>query len=185
MLVLLDRDGVLVKENEKLIASPEDIELLPYVGEAMALLRGAGFKTALVTNQSIVGRGIITDPQLKHIHQALREHIARAGGSLDTILYAPDAPENPGPRRKPKPGMLIEAMQKYHARPEHTPMIGDALRDLEAAAAAGCPRYLVRTGKGAQTLADQLPDHVLPVVVCDDMLDAARKIIHNPIFSSR
>ncbi len=185
MLVLLDRDGVLVKDREDFIKSPEEMELLPFAGEALALLRGAGFKTALVTNQSVVGRGIITEAQLKHIHQVLRERIARDGGSLDTILYAPDTPDKAGPRRKPKPGMLIEAMQKYHARPEHTPMVGDALRDLEAAAAAGCPRYLVQTGKGAQTLAARLPDHVAPVVICDDILDAARKIIHNPLFTAR
>jgi len=76
--------------------------------------------------------------------------------------------------------MLREALQQFGALPGQTPFIGDALRDLQAAAAAGCPRYLVRTGKGATTEAAGLPDSVNPVLVFHDLYDAALHIIANP-----
>lgn len=173
----MDRDGVLNIDRPDSVKSPGEFELLPRAGEAVARLNQAGVKVAVVTNQSIVGRGIISEEMLTRIHETMRDALARAGARIDTLLIAPDAPGGHSTRRKPAPGMLREALAHHRAEAATSPMIGDALRDLEAAAAAGCPRILVRTGKGAATQATGLPDAVLPVAVRDDLWAAVDAIL--------
>lgn len=171
-LVLIDRDGVLNADRPDGVRSPGELRMIPRAGEAVARLNRAGVRVAVVTNQSVVGRGVIDAATLEHIHNRLRDELARSGARLDAIFVAPDDPERPTDRRKPGPGMLREALARFGEPAATTPMIGDALRDLEAAAAAGCPRVLVRTGKGSATQAAGIPDHVLPVAVHDDLMAA-------------
>ncbi len=168
-LALLDRDGVLNQDRPDSVKSPGDLVMLPRAAAAVARLNDAGVAVAVVTNQSIVGRGTIDQPTLARIHDRLRSELAREGARLDAILVAPDPPGSPGPRRKPGSEMLDEALRRFGADASATPMIGDALSDLEAAAAAGCRRVLVRTGKGRATQAAGLPEHVLPVAVYEDL----------------
>ncbi len=171
-LVMLDRDGVLNEDRAEGVLRPDDLIMLPRAAEAVARLNAAGAKVAVVTNQSAVGRGVIDEAMLERINARLHLALAAAGAYLDALLVAPDAPEAATERRKPGPGMLREALAAFDAVPEDSPMIGDALRDLEAAAAASCPRVLVRTGKGARTEAEGLPEGVRPVAVRDDLWDA-------------
>jgi D-glycero-D-manno-heptose 1,7-bisphosphate phosphatase len=114
---------------------------------------------------------------LERIHDRLREELALTQARLDLILVAPDAPERAGPRRKPGPGMIEEALARFRVLPAEAPVIGDALSDLQAAAAAGCPRLLVRTGKGAATQAAGIPGAVLPVAVYDDLAAAVTALL--------
>ncbi len=177
----MDRDGVLNIDRPDSVKSPGEFELLPRAGEAVARLNQAGIKVAVVTNQSVVGRGIITEDMLARIHETMRGELARAGARIDMLLVAPDAPGGHSERRKPAPGMLREALTRFAAPAGESPMIGDALGDLEAAAAAGCKRILVRTGKGAATQAAGLPEAVLPVAVREDLWDAVETILaENP-----
>lgn len=177
MLVLLDRDGVLNRDRHDSVTTPENLEILPGAPEALALFARAGWHVAIVTNQSIVGRGIISEAMLERIHLLLRTRLTALGGTIDHIFTCTDAPDAATWRRKPKPGMLQEALALFGVEAARTPMVGDALTDLEAAAAAGCPRYLVRTGKGAQIDAGRLPASLQPVTVCLDILDAAHRIV--------
>ncbi len=176
-LVLLDRDGVLVKDRPDYVKHPGELVLLPGVGEALARLNRAGVPVALVTNQSVVGRGIINESMLHRIHDHLRSQLHREGAFLDAIYYATDSPDAAGPRRKPNPGMLKEALARFAAEPRTTPMVGDTLGDLEAAAAAGCQRILVRTGKGATTQAAGLPERVLPVAIYENLAEAVDALL--------
>ena len=171
-LVLLDRDGVLNENRTDYVKHPGELVMLPGAGKAVARLNQANIRVALVTNQAVVGRKIIDTAMLHHIHNHLRDELHKDGASLDAIFYCTDPPNAPGPRRKPNPGMLTEALQKFSAAPKTTPMIGDALRDLEAAAAVHCPRILVRTGMGAATQAAKLPKHVLPVAIYENLSEA-------------
>lgn len=171
-LVLLDRDGVLNVDRPDSVRHPDELVLLPGAAAAVGRLTRAGVLTALCTNQSIVGRGVIDATMLDRIHAKLAEALAREGGRLDHIFVAPDAPDAATRRRKPGPGMIEDALAAVGAGAADTPFIGDALRDLQAAAAAGCPRHLVRTGKGAATLAAGLPDEVDPVQVHEDLAAA-------------
>src|SRR5262249_11121162 len=95
----------------------------------------------------------------------------------DAWFICTDHPDRATRRRKPGPGMLEEALAQFKAVPSDTPMIGDNLRDLEAAAAVGCPRHLVRTGHGAKAQAEGIPPAVLPVRVHDDLAAAVTALL--------
>ncbi len=150
-LVLLDRDGVLNQDRDDYIKSPDELVLLPGAVAAVARLNRAGLKVAVVTNQSVVGRGIIAPAQLDEIHAALAARLAAGGAALDALFFAPDAPERATARRKPGPGMLLEAMARFSVAPADTMMIGDQPTDADAAERAGVAFILVRTGKGRAT----------------------------------
>ena len=176
-IAILDRDGVLNEDLPEGVRSPGDLRILPGAAEAVARLNRAGVPVILATNQSAIGRGTMAAAMLERIHDRLREELALTQARLDLILVAPDAPERAGPRRKPAPGMIEEALACFHVLPAEAPVIGDALSDLQAAAAAGCPRLLVRTGKGAATQAAGIPGAVLPVAVYDDLAAAVTALL--------
>lgn len=176
-MVLLDRDGVLSEDRADSVKHPDELVLLPGAAEAVARLNRAGVRAVVVTNQSVVGRGLIDERMLERIHDKLHAELARAGAHLDAVIVCPDHPDRPTVRRKPGPGMLREALARFRAAPAEAPMVGDSLADLEAAAALGCPRVLVRTGKGAATEAKGLPAHVRPVSVYDDLARAVDALL--------
>ncbi len=177
MLVLLDRDGVINRDAKIGILRLEDFHLLPHVPEAIALLTKAGCRIAICTNQSAIGRGQLSVETLDAMHEMLQQQVQKFGGHIDLFLHAPDIPEKPTERRKPGPGMLHEAIATFGADPARTPMVGDMLRDMEAAHAAGCPRILVRSGKGAHTLESGIPPALQPVTVVADLMQAVEHIL--------
>lgn len=168
-LVLMDRDGVLVEEVPNYVKHPGELALIPGAAAALAKLNQAGHRVALVTNQSVVGRGIIPVSMLERIHEHLRELLGREGASLDAIFFCADAPWAATDRRKPGPGMLREAIARFRADTVTTPMVGDSLGDMQAAKAAGCRRVLLRTGHGAKTQAAGLPPELSPIEVHADL----------------
>jgi D-glycero-D-manno-heptose 1,7-bisphosphate phosphatase len=176
-LVLLDRDGVINADSPTGVLAFEEFKFLPRAIEAIVRLTQAGFTIAVCTNQAAIGRGKTTHEIVAQVHGFLREKVEEAGGKIDAIYYAPDHPDSPSTRRKPAPGMLLEAMIDLGGAPARTPFVGDMVRDLQAGHAAGCPRILVRTGKGAKLERDGIPEYLQPVLVCDDLYDAADHII--------
>jgi D-glycero-D-manno-heptose 1,7-bisphosphate phosphatase len=176
-VVLLDRDGVLNEDRADYVKNPGELVLIPGVGEAIAKLNGAGLRIAIVSNQSAVGRGIISQGMLDEINARLLSELRKAGAKIDLFLVCTDAPGQPSQRRKPAPGMLREALTHFRAQPLDAVMIGDQVSDLLAAKAAGCARFLVRTGKGAQTQAAGLPADVLPVAVYNSLMEAAVSLV--------
>ena len=180
MLVMLDRDGVLNHDRPDHVRNPGELVMIAGAADAVARLNVAGHKVAVVTNQSGVGQGFITPEMLQRIHEHLNEALARAGAHLDLLLQCTDPPGAPSARRKPAPGMLREALAHFRTAPQEAVMIGDALRDLEAATAAGVKRVLVRTGKGALTQAQGIPGHILPVSVYDDLPKAVDALLSPP-----
>jgi len=179
-LVLLDRDGVLNADRPDSVKSPVELVLLPGAAGAVRRLNEAGRLVAVCTNQGVVGRGIIDEAMLARIHEKLRAELAREGARLDALIHCSDHPRQAGPRRKPAPGMLREAMARFRLPPAETVMIGDGLADLEAAAAAGCQRILVRSGKGRATQAAGLPAHLLPVAVHEDLAGVVAALLDGP-----
>ncbi len=171
-LLLLDRDGVLNEERPGSVKSPAELVMLSGAAAAVAKLNGCGIRVAVVTNQSIVGRGVIDATMLDRIHDEMRQALHQEGGWIDAFFYCPDQPSSATERRKPGPAMLREALQQFGATAAETPIIGDQLIDLEAGAAIGCPRILVRTGHGQMTLAAGLPPHVEPVSVYASLAEA-------------
>jgi D-glycero-D-manno-heptose 1,7-bisphosphate phosphatase len=151
MLVILDRDGVINEDLPTGVTRWEDFRFIPHSCDAIAKLCAAKHTVVIATNQSNVGRGLMMPETLAEIHYKMCEAITAAGGHISQIYVAPDAPDSNTQRRKPAPGMLLEAMRDYQSSPEQTVMIGDALRDIEAAAHAGIASILVATGKGHTT----------------------------------
>ena len=179
MLVLLDRDGVLNEERADYVKAPDELVLIEGSAEAVARLNAAGHRVVVITNQSAVGQGIIPREMLDRIHEKLRTELARDGARLEDLFVCTDPPWAATERRKPGAGMLREALALYRAKPDETPMIGDSLRDLQAAASAGCSRILVRTGNGSGTQAAGLPQEVLPVAVYENLREAVDVLLEN------
>jgi len=152
-LVLLDRDGVINAESDAPIQSVAEWHPLPNSLAAIARLNRAGYRTALATNQSGIARGLLTEADLAAIHHHINARLAPLGGRLDPIVHAPDAPGLDAPRRKPRPGMLLEIAERLAVSLDGVPYVGDSGRDIEAARAAGASPVLVRTGHGEATLA--------------------------------
>lgn len=168
-MVLLDRDGVLNEDRPDYVRTPDQLVLIDGSAQAVARLNRSGVKVVVVTNQGGVGREVMDLAMLEAVHTRLREELAYFNAHLDDILFCADHPEHPTDRRKPAPGMIREALVKHGGEAAMTPMVGDSLRDMEAAAAMGCPRHLVRTGHGIDTLMVGFPQSVEPVRVHDDL----------------
>ncbi len=149
---------------------------MPGAEVAIAHLNRAGIKVALCSNQDAVGRGALAPDMLGYIHDRLRQLLARGGAYLDAIYDCCDDPAQPSPRRKPAPGLLQQAIAEFGVEAALTPMIGDEVDDMRAAAALGCPRHLVRTGRGGQA-ERRIPDDVLPVRVHDNVVEAITSML--------
>lgn len=150
-LVILDRDGVINHDSLEYIRSPDEFEPIDGSIEAIARLSRAGFTVAVATNQSALARKFLDRPTLEAIHRKLREAVRTAGGDLGRIAYCPHHPDDGCYCRKPKPGLLQDLGRQYGVSLAGVPFVGDALRDLDAAEAAGAHPVLVLTGVGAQT----------------------------------
>jgi D-glycero-D-manno-heptose 1,7-bisphosphate phosphatase len=166
-LVLLDRDGVINVPRKYHVKSPAELDFIPGAVAAIARLTAAGVRVAVCTNQPEVAQGVISRRQLDAIHEQLCQTLARDGARIDMILCCAD--DCPSAARKPAPGMLLDAMRRFGAKPADTPFVGDQLDDLEAAANARCRRVLVRSGNGAKTEREGIPNTVQPIVVHDDL----------------
>src|SRR5690242_1902719 len=158
-LVILDRDGTINHDSEHFIKSVEEWRPIRGAMEAIARLTQAGYRIVVATNQSGIARGLLTTRTLFDIHDALQRAAAQAGGRIDAFFFCPHAAEAACQCRKPEPGMLVEVARRFNVGLEETYMVGDAQRDVQAAAAAGAKPVLVLTGKGRKTYADgNLPE---------------------------
>ncbi len=152
-LVILDRDGTINFDSDHFIKSPDEWRPLPGALEAIARLNGAGYHVAVATNQSGVERGLLDMVTLNAIHTKMLKAVQQVGGRIDVIYYCPHSGDADCRCRKPSPGMFIDIGERLNVALAGVACIGDGLRDLQAAAAAGGKPMLVLTGKGAATQA--------------------------------
>ena len=176
-LIILDRDGVINRDSDDFIKSPEEWIPIPGSMEAIARLHHAGYRVVVFTNQSGLARGHFDLDALNRIHAKMHQHAQDAGGIIDAIFFCPDADEA-SPCRKPNTGMLEEISRRLRFNLTNVPIVGDALRDIQAAQAVGARPLLVRTGKGEQTLAA----HKIPkqIKVFDNLVGVADFILLEP-----
>ncbi len=151
-LIILDRDGVINEDSDAYIKSPEEFIPLPGSLEAIARLKQAGYTVAIATNQSGIARGYYDETTLAAMHEKLARLLAQHGGAIDYIAYCPHGPDDHCSCRKPLPGLLNEISEHFKTDLDNVPMIGDSLRDIQAARSVGGDPVLVQTGKGARTL---------------------------------
>jgi D-glycero-D-manno-heptose 1,7-bisphosphate phosphatase len=150
-LVVLDRDGTINHDSDQYIKSPGEWRPIKGSLEAIARLTQAGYHVVVATNQSGIERGLFDTAALNAIHDTMQRAVQQAGGRIDAIFFCPHAGESDCDCRKPRPGMLLEIGKRMNTPLAGVPMVGDALRDLQAAAAAGARPVLVLTGKGRST----------------------------------
>jgi D-glycero-D-manno-heptose 1,7-bisphosphate phosphatase len=151
-LVILDRDGTINHDSDHYIKSPAEWRPIEGSLEAIARLTQAGYRVVVATNQSGIARGLFDTATLIAIHDRLQRAAGLAGGRIDAFFFCPHAADSACACRKPKPGMLIEIARRFNVSLADVYMVGDAPRDVEAAAAAGARPVLVLTGKGQATL---------------------------------
>lgn len=166
-LVILDRDGVINKDSSSFIKSPE--EWVPIKGslEAIARLSQAGYEVVIITNQSGVGRGLFSADTLAKIHVRMIDYVQQHGGKIQSILFCPHHPDDACNCRKPLPGMYQELAERLNINYSGVYSVGDSVRDLQAAKAAGASPVLVKTGNGKKSLKKIADD---PNIVLDDIL---------------
>jgi len=150
-LVILDRDGTINHDSDAYIKSVEEWRPIKGSLEAIARLTQADYRVVVATNQSGIARGLFDTKTLFAIHDALQRAVSQVGGRIDAFFFCPHAADAGCECRKPQPGMLLEVARRFNVSLEDVCMVGDAQRDLEAAAAAGAKPVLVLTGKGRKT----------------------------------
>jgi D-glycero-D-manno-heptose 1,7-bisphosphate phosphatase len=151
-LIVLDRDGVINRDSDQFIKSPDEWRPIPGSLEAIARLNHAGYRVVVATNQSGIGRGLFDMATLNLIHEKMHKALALAGGRVDAVFFCPHTGDSDCECRKPKPGMLREIGQRFSVDMAGVPCVGDSLRDLQAAETVGAKPMLVLTGKGEKTL---------------------------------
>lgn len=169
-LIILDRDGVINRDSDQFIKSPEEWQPIDGSLDAIAFLTQAGYTIAVATNQSGIARGYFTVETLNEMHGKMHRLVQQAGGEISGVWFCPHTADSHCACRKPEPGMILDILERFNAEASETYLVGDSLRDLQAIARAGGRPVLVLTGKGKKTLAkekDRLPENTL---VFDDLL---------------
>jgi D-glycero-D-manno-heptose 1,7-bisphosphate phosphatase len=165
--IFLDRDNTLI-EDPGYINNPDQVKLLEGVPEALNELKAMGYKLVVVTNQSAVARGIVTEEVLGRIHKQLEQLLAEKGTSLDRIYYCPYHPEGVIPKyrreselRKPNPGMLLAASKDLDIDLKESWVVGNSPSDVEAGARAGCRTILLDSRAHEQKIrpGERAPDY--------------------------
>ncbi|MBN8509891.1 MAG: D-glycero-beta-D-manno-heptose 1,7-bisphosphate 7-phosphatase [Burkholderiales bacterium] len=148
-LVILGRDGILNEFREDHIKAPEEWIAVPGALEAVSRLNHAGWHVVVATNQAGIGRGMIDMSAMNAVNAHMLRQVQAHGGRIDAVFFCPHAPEEHCDCRKPLAGMMFEIARRYGVDLAQVPMVGDTLRDLQAAQAAGCEPHLVRSGRAA------------------------------------
>lgn len=170
--VVLDRDGTVIVERHYL-SDPRLVELLPGAAAGLRALRDLGLGLVVITNQSAIGRGFFDQARLHAIHRRFSELLRVEGVRLDGIYVCPHRPEARCACRKPGTALLERAARELRFDPRSSFVIGDKACDIELGRKVGATTFLVRTGYGAQTLADLA---LAPDYVVDDVRHAASVI---------
>ena len=149
--VFIDRDDTLCKDVPY-CSRPEDLQLFPGAGEAVAKLNEVGFTVIVITNQSGIGRGWLDERTLELIHDKMRKDLAVFNARVDAIYHCPHIPEDNCDCRKPKTRMIESAARDFALNLRESYMIGDRLMDIQMARNAGARAVLVRPhGRGEES----------------------------------
>ena len=173
-LVILGRDGVLNEFHTDHIKGPDEWVPLPGALEAVARLNHAGWHVVVATNQSGLGRGLLDMASVNAVHVKMNEMLVEQGGRVDAVFFCPHEPEVQCDCRKPLPGLMFKIAERFGVTLADVPMVGDTLRDLLAARAAGCQPHLVRSGRAGGYTDAEMADlrQQVPGTEVHDSLDA-------------
>ena len=181
-LIVLDRDGVINEDSDDYIKSPDEYIPIPGSLEAISLLNKAGYTVVVATNQSGIARGYFNLDTLDQMHQKLSMLLADKGGKIDNIYICPHGPSDNCDCRKPRPGLFLKILDDYRVEPRRVIVIGDSLKDLQAARQVNMVPVLVRTGKGVLTEAniresEQYQKEFADIKIFDDLAQAVEDVL--------
>jgi len=164
----LDRDGVINRKaptEDEYITRWEEMQIIPGVAEAIALLNRAGFRVIVVSNQRCVAKGLLTTTELDEMHQRMCRELGAVGAKIDGVYYCPHEEQPPCSCRKPEPGMLFAAADEHQVDLPSSWMIGDSEKDVEAGRSARCrTARILRPGATANGKATVLARSLLEAV---------------------
>ena len=185
--ILLDRDGV-INKNVKDMKTPEQLDIIEGVPEAIKKINDAGYLAIIVTNQPTISKGFLTFEDMDKIHEKMNKELAQHDAHIDAIYMCPHHPEKgfageiPELKidcncRKPKPGLLTDAIKEYNIDKQHSWMIGDSMTDVAAGKNAGIKTVYVSSGAGSGRKDEKDYAHIVPDMTCVDLLEAVKKIL--------
>jgi D-glycero-D-manno-heptose 1,7-bisphosphate phosphatase len=180
--LFLDRDGVINRERADYVKSRQEFELLPGVLLALARLSILQMPLIVISNQSAIGRGLVSLATVNGIHAQLQRLVNTAGGHLDAFYICPHLPADACACRKPKPGLLLQAAAEFNLDLAASLFVGDTYTDYLAAQAVGCDVILVQTGRQGLQLPALLANHP-SVPIVPDLAAAVSMILDVPTYS--
>jgi D-glycero-D-manno-heptose 1,7-bisphosphate phosphatase len=176
--IFLDRDGVLVENNPNYIRAWSDVKIFPEAIEALGKIDNSSFKVVIVTNQSAIGRGLISYETAHEINRQLTAEINSRGRKVDGIFMCPHKPEDDCVCRKPKPGLIFQAAKELSLDLKRSMMIGDALTDLIAGMEAGIPtNVLILTGRGKEQASLLGTNHLKSILIYETLAEALADLV--------
>jgi D-glycero-D-manno-heptose 1,7-bisphosphate phosphatase len=183
--VFLDRDGTIIEERGYL-ERLEHLTIFPWTGDALRLLKRAGFATVVITNQSAIARGLIDETFLNHLHQTIDSRLESSGGGIDRYYFCPHFPDAKIERyrqtcgcRKPAPGMIAQACREMDLDPARSVMVGDRWLDVACGGAAGTRTVLVRSGHGSSEADTAPPAGVRADAILNNLMEAVGWILRS------
>ena len=178
--IFLDRDGVLIENRADYVREWSQVQLFSEAIHALSRSTIKNYKIVIITNQSAVGRGIISLDTANEINRRLVNVIQDHGGHVDGVYMCPHKPDDNCLCRKPKPGLLLQAAKKLSLNLQRSWMIGDAWSDIQAGQAAGVSQtILVKTGRGRAQLSQFGPDRISNNLIMENLAQALDTIIAN------
>ena len=180
--VFLDRDGVINVDSSDYIKTESEFHFIDNSPEAIALLTKAGFDVIVITNQSALARKLTTQDELERIFNKMKAGVIDAGGKIKDVFFCPHMPDAGCNCRKPEPGLIFQAKDKYNIDLKHSCMVGDSAKDIECAKNAGCGlSVLVKTGNGNMAEKSLDDKDINPDFTAENLFDAAKWIIQNAV----
>ncbi|MCG7919581.1 MAG: D-glycero-beta-D-manno-heptose 1,7-bisphosphate 7-phosphatase [Candidatus Thiodiazotropha taylori] len=176
-LIILDRDGVINHDSEAYIKHPDEWQPIDGSLEAIARLSRAGYRVFVATNQSGLARGLFDIETLNRIHQKMVDSVQQVGGHIEGIVFCPHGPDEGCDCRKPDTGLYETIAQRSQTALKDVPIVGDSLRDLQAADKVGAQPILVRSGNGEKT-AEQLSGKLAETPVYENLNSFALQLIN-------
>ena len=176
--IFLDRDGVIIENVATYVRAWEEVKFFPSSLESLRKLNATAYKIIIVTNQSAVGRGLISLSQAEEINRRVVEVIIQAGGRVDGLFMCPHAPQDGCDCRKPLPGLILKAAEALSLDLSQSIMIGDAITDIQSGQAAGIPtNILVKTGRGSAQLQAPSASRLPRFLIFTDLAGATESIL--------
>lgn len=169
--IFLDRDGVICENRDDYVKSWDEFVFLPQAKQAIKKMNGLNYKVIIITNQSCINRGIISEDKFWEINNSMIKDLKKLRAKIDAIYFCPHLPQDDCNCRKPKIGNILKAQKELNIDLKKSFFIGDSISDIRTGKSANCKTILVLTGKGKQEL-KSIDKKINPDFIVEDLNQA-------------